>query len=218
MKLRVYRRRYIAAVGGSIVLLAVGAAVLFRPAPKLPASPAATPPAQVVRYSTDTPSEQPPTSSTYHSTAKGIEPKYIKLPTIQAEGYVEAAGLDQHGAVAVPSNIHLAGWYVHTLAPGQNGLSVIDGHVDGKTMKGIFYNVNKLAAGDAFEVDLANGQVEHFTVKRVSQVPVQSAAAALFARDNTIASQLNLVTCGGSFNHAAGAYDDRIIVVAALVQ
>lgn len=215
MQMRGNRRTSIAVVTGIIiVVLAVGLAVLLRPASTSNAP--TTQPKNVVRYSTDTPSEQPATSVTYHSTATGTEPQYIKLPTISVEGYIQAVGLDQHGAVVAPSNIHLAGWYINTLTPGQNGLSIIDGHVDGKTARGIFYTLGTLKAGDAFEVDLANGQVKHFIVKNIAQVPMQSAAAKLFARDNTITSQLNLITCGGSFNRTAGVYDDRIIVVAAL--
>jgi LPXTG-site transpeptidase (sortase) family protein len=168
-----------------------------------------------VHYSTSTPSEKPVTSKTYHSTAVGNQPKYIRLPSIGAEGYIQAVGLDQNGAVAAPNNVSLAGWYANMLAPGQSGLSIIDGHVDGKTTRGIFYDLHKLAAGDAFEVDLANGQVVHFAVKSVRQVAVSDAASQLFARDNDIAGQLNLITCGGTFNHAKGVYNDRVIVVAA---
>ncbi len=212
------RRRILWLGAGACLVVAAG--VLFfvmRPAPKAAAPAAAPQPQNVVTYSTDTPSEEPATVHTYQSKAKGNEPKYITLPSLNAGGYVEAVGLDQHGAVAVPSNINLAGWYVGTLAPGLAGLSVIDGHVNGQKLPGVFADLAKLAAGDTFTVELANGTVHHFTVKSVSQVPADAAGTALFARDNTIASQLNLITCGGEFNRSKGVYQDRIIVVAALV-
>jgi len=200
-------------VCGVLVCLAVVGLLLVKRHSKL-GTTAYTPPKNIVHYSTPTPSEKPVTSKTYHSTAVGNQPKYIRLPSIGAEGYVQAVGLDQNGAVAAPNNVSLAGWYTSMLAPGQNGLSIIDGHVDGKTKPGIFYNLRKLAAGDAFEVDLANGQVVHFKVKSVSQLAASDAASQLFARDNNIAGQLNLITCGGTFNRATGVYNDRIVVVA----
>lgn len=201
-------------VGGSLlVLVAVGIFLPGRAAKPNTAAPF-TRPADVVRYSTPTPSEKPATRHTYHSTAVGDQPQYITLPTIHAEGYIQAVGVDQNGAVAAPTNVTLAGWYANMLAPGKNGLSIIDGHVDGKTAPGIFYNLRKLAAGDPFEVALANGQVVPYRVKSVSQVAAASAASKLFARDTSIAGQLNLITCGGAFNRTSGVYNNRIIVVA----
>ena len=205
-------------VGAAIGFVFVCALLVlwWRFAPKTSAPATAPQPQNVVTYSTNAPSEEPATAQTYRSSATGDQPKYMRLPTIHAEGYIEAVGLDQHGAVAVPSNINLAGWYVNTLTPGQNGLSVIDGHVNGQKLPGVFADLAKLAAEDTFEVELANGIIEHFTVKSVNQVPADTAATTLFSRDNSIFSQLNLITCGGDFDHAKGVYRDRIIVVAAL--
>jgi LPXTG-site transpeptidase (sortase) family protein len=195
-------------------LIAAGLFLSGRAIRQKTATPSARP-VNVIHYSTPTPAETPATSQTYHSTAVGDQPKYMRLPTIGAEGYVQAVGIDQHGAVAAPNNVSLAGWYADMLKPGQAGLSIIDGHVDGKTARGIFYNLHKLAAGDAVEIDLANGQTVHYSVKSVNQVSASDAASKLFERDNSITGQLNLITCGGTFNRTAGAYTDRIIVVAA---
>jgi len=180
-------------------------------APKL--SPA---PTHVVTHSTPTPSEKPVTSTTYHSTATGDQPAYIKLPTLQSEGYIQNVGIDQNGALAAPTDVQLAGWYVNSLSPGQAGLSIIDGHVDGIHAPGIFYHLNKLKVGDSIEVDLANGQAKTFAVQSVQQLPAATATTALFARNYQFASQLNLITCGGIWNNTTHLYADRIVVTAAL--
>jgi len=169
-----------------------------------------------VTQSAAKPSDQPITAATYHSAATGNQPSYIKLPSIGAEGYIQNVGIDQNGAVAAPTNVNLAGWYVNSLSPGQAGLSIIDGHVDGVHSPGVFYHLGKLAMGDSIEVDLANGQKKQFTVRTVRQLPATDAATALFARDYQLPSQLNLITCGGTWNNAAHAYTDRIVVVASL--
>lgn len=215
MRVKLSRRTKIGiAICSTLICLAVVGLYIAKQNYK-PDKPTYTPPKNVVHYSAPAPSEKPVTSKTYHSTAVGNQPKYIRLPSIGAEGYIQAVGLDQNGAVAAPNNVSLAGWYADMLAPGQDGLSIIDGHVDGKTAPGIFHSLHKLTAGDAFEVDLANGQVVHYVVKNMSQVAASDAASQLFARDNTIPGQLNLITCGGTFNRAKGVYNDRVVVVAA---
>lgn len=173
-------------------------------------------PTHVVTHSTLAPSEKAVTPATYHSAAVGDQPSYIKLPTIHAEGYIQNVGIDQNGAVAAPSNVNLAGWYIDSLSPGQPGLSIIDGHVDGIKSPGIFYHLNKLAAGDPIEVDLANGQKKLFTVRSTQQLASDAAATALFGRNYQLSSQLNIITCGGTWNNSTHAYSDRIVVTAAI--
>src|SRR6266403_1231650 len=73
------------------------------------ARPTPAPPTHVVTVSTNQPGEE--SVAPYHSTATGAQPKYLRLPSIQAEGFVQAVGVDQHHQVAVPTNIRLAGWF-----------------------------------------------------------------------------------------------------------
>jgi LPXTG-site transpeptidase (sortase) family protein len=193
-----------------VVVLAAGLVTLLLMRPDQPPKKSSS----VVSYSTDRPSEAPVTPSTYHSTAGPTEPKYIRLPTIGAEGFVQKMGIDQHGAVAAPNNVNLAGWYVDSLSPGEEGLSIIDGHVDGLKGPGIFLKLSKLAPGDSLTVELGNGTLRTFVVKKVSSVSDAQAAKTVFARDYALKRQLNLITCGGSFNRQAHKYTQRVIVVA----
>jgi sortase A len=182
------------------------------PQPKL----APIQPTHVVTTSTDHPSEEPITN--YRSTATGAQPKYLRLPTIQAEGYIQAVGIDQHQQMAVPTNIHLAGWFKDYVIPGNPGLSIIDGHLDGVHKPGIFANLDKLKPRDVFKVELANGKVRQFRVVRVQSVPTAKAAAVLFSQIPGITRQLNLITCGGVFNTSARSYDHRVIVTSRLLE
>lgn len=171
----------------------------------------------VVTRSLDNPSEVAISKETYISTATAGEPSRISLPSIGAEGLVQKVGIDQHQAVAAPTNVHLAGWYVNSLKPGDAGLSVIDGHVDGRTERGIFYNLKKLKPNDIFTVTFGDGVEKQFVVKSLKQVSTADTPDALFAQDPSITNQLNLITCGGSFNQQTRTYDQRTIVVSALV-
>lgn len=170
----------------------------------------------VVVYSTDRPDEEPIKKGEYKSTAGPTEPKYITLPTISSGGYVEKVGVDQNNQIAVPTNINLAGWYIEGLKPGQDGLSIIDGHLDGHKHDGIFKNLAKLKVGDTYQIEKGDGSILTFKVKSVQSMPVAEANSKLFVKDPAIKSQLNLITCGGKFDEAKKQYENRVIVVSEL--
>lgn len=170
----------------------------------------------VVVYSTDKPSEDPIDKKKYQSKAGPNDPKYITLPSINAGGFIEKVGVDQNSQIAVPTNINLAGWYVEALSPGQAGLSIIDGHLDGYKHDGIFINLAKLKTDDAFSVEQGSGKILNYKVKSVQTMPTSEANSKLFNQDPTIKSQLNLITCGGKFDESKKQYPNRVIVVAEL--
>ncbi len=173
--------------------------------------------AQVISATTDTPSEAPLAKDTYVSTAAPSEPKYIRLPSIQAEGFIQKMGIDQNQQIAAPGNVNLAGWYVNSALPGQAGLSIIDGHVDGLTSPGIFKRLGQLKKDDKFVIELGNGSELNYVVASASVVANDQAAGVLFSQDPKVSSQLNLITCGGAFNRASKSYEQRVIITATLL-
>ena len=167
----------------------------------------------VITYSPDKPDETKPDKQTFKWYGQDNDPKYITMPTIKAEGFLQKVGTDQHKQVATPGNIYMAGWFVSTARPGQKGLSIIDGQVNGLQNPGIFKNLGKLKQGDTYTVEFGNGSTKTFKVKRVENVPVAQAADVLFSQDPKTISQLNLITCGGAFNRTIHQYENRIIAV-----
>ncbi len=165
----------------------------------------------VATESTDTPSEQP-VPDNYSVPAD--KPLSIQLPTIKTEGFIQQVGVDKDNQMVVPSNVNMAGWYTKGSLPGDAGLSIIDGHVHGLYAKGIFYSLGRLKAGDAFTVTFGDKSVRRFKIRKVQRVTTKEADTALFVRHNTIAKQLNLITCTGRFDKASKTYDSRVIVVA----
>lgn len=165
-----------------------------------------------ITQSTDKPSEVAPDKDTYKWTGAGDEPKYISLPTISAEGFVQKAGVDQNNQIAVPNNIHMAAWFNQSAKPGKPGLSVIDGHVNGRVNDGIFKNLVKLQDGSIYSVELGNGSVKKFRVFKVETVDLKEANNVLFSQDPKVSSQLNLITCGGSYDSKIHGYTKRVIV------
>lgn len=151
-----------------------------------------------------------------------VEPKYperLHIPAAGSSGCIERVGLDEIGAIAVPSSIYTAGWYVDSALPGQPGLSIIDGHISGYyNENGIFQNLHKLRAGDEFTVELGSGELLRYKVTSARSVPLKEAAKAMMERDTAIESQLNLITCGGNYDQKKKLYDQRVIITSKLLE
>lgn len=113
----------------------------------------------------------------------------------------------------MPSNVHMTGWFVGEAKPGEPGLSIIDGHVQGRYQPSIFKNLHKLRPGDRFTIEFGNYSTKEFEVVSVNSYPTGEAAKHLFYRDESIPSQLNLITCSGVYNRTNQQYDQRLIVV-----
>lgn len=176
--------------------------------------PAQTP---VVTYSTDQPDENKP-GDDYEWQGGPNDPKFIRLPSIETEGYIQNVGVDQNTQVGVPDNVHIAGWFVDTVLPGEKGLSIIDGHVTGRTTDGIFIRIEQLAAGDQFSVEYGDGRLKNFEVLEVTKIEEAKSAGVLFSQNPKVSNQLNLITCGGEFNTQTNQYEDRVIVSSKLVE
>ena len=190
---------------GILLVVAIFAGVLFRDS----GSSAAIP--EVVTESTDDPDETP-IPDDYNWVGKDTEPKYITLPTIKAEGFIQKVAVDQRNEVGVPSNVHLAGWFNKMAIPGEKGLSIIDGHVDGRSEPGIFKNLGKLDVGDSFTIEYGSGDKQNFKVTSKAKATIEDSPAVLFSQDPEQTSQLNLITCGGTYDKSARRYLERIIV------
>jgi LPXTG-site transpeptidase (sortase) family protein len=171
----------------------------------------------VITYSTDTPDESKTNADNYKWNGAPDEPKKIRISKISVDAYVQKAGKDQDNRVAVPNNVHLAGWFNESAKPGQPGYSVIAGHVSGRTTDGVFKQLGLLKNGDEFEVELGNGEIKRYKVIDTKQVKESESASILFSQNPKVKSQVNLITCGGNFNDSTDQYDDRIIVSGELI-
>lgn len=194
-----------------ILLVATGISVyLWYPFNKEDAPKETYKPGDIVTISVDIPSEETPTE---FSVAPDL-PKVITIPAISVKGYIQSVGIDQDGLIAVPTNVHLAGWYINSVRPGEEGLSIMDGHKDGTTLGGIFKNVEKLKKGDNLSIEYGDATIKEFKVVDVKKVSIEDAFDLMYEKREAIERQLNLVSCGGRYNKEKRTYDDRIIVIA----
>jgi hypothetical protein len=124
-------------------------------------------------------------------------------------------GLNADGSVQVPGGTAQPGWYRLGPTPGQIGSAVILGHVDSHLGPGVFFQLRTLAAGDQVDVGLSDGITAHFTVNGVAMYDKQNfPAQRVYGSDGS--STLQLVTCGGVFDHRTGSYLSNIVVYTSL--
>ncbi len=160
------------------------------------------------------PDESVDSARSYHWRGAADEPKKLTINSIEVNAYIQKAGIDQHGKVAVPNNTHLAGWFADSVRPGNSGLSVIAGHVSGRTGGGIFKNLHGVKVGDVIGVELGNGKTVMYKTFQTQSVKEADAASALFSQDPRVTEQLQLITCIGTYDNKADTYDSRLIVSA----
>lgn len=212
---RDYLKRKIIAV--SIAVVGLAAVLLGGGTWQLVPSQPTYQEAEVVTHSTNTPDEQKPSFS-YKWRGQAHDPKKIVIPGIGVDSYLQNVGVDQNREVAVPSNIHMAGWFVDSVLPGERGLSIIDGHLNGVHSDGIFIDLEKVSTGAMYTIEFGDGSVKKFKVKSKQIVDMSNAASVLFSQDPSITHQVTLITCGGNYNQDERMYDKRVIIVSELVQ
>jgi LPXTG-site transpeptidase (sortase) family protein len=143
-------------------------------------------------------------------------PIAVRIPAIGLAVWLTQLGLNANGTVEVPTNVKVPGWFSAGPSPGQVGSAVILGHVDSYQGPGVFFQLRTLQPGDQINVNLADGVVATFKVTSVemyqkTQFPDQQ----VYGSNGS--SELQLVTCGGTFDPQTGHYLSNIVVYSSFV-
>ena len=197
----------------ALVVLGVGALIL---------QPSPDPSRQVLRSTAPTTSTttssrlaSPPHKPVLAGLARSV-PLELMVPSLRIATHIGQLGLQANRQVQVPTSVHTVGWFRLGPTPGQVGSSVILGHVDSYRGPGIFFSLKSLPVGALIEVRLSDGVTAQFRVTSVVQYAKTSFPDNLVYGSATD-RWLNLVTCGGTFNHATGSYESNIVVFSRLV-
>lgn len=171
-----------------------------------------------VVYSESTPDERRTDSACGNYVVPDDQPRKIEIPSVGIDNCIQKVGVDQNGAIAVPSNVHLAGWFVDSAVPGAKGLSIIDGHVLGRYGDAIFVNLHKLVPGNRVNIQMGDLSYKSFEVVDSNNYSVEDAQPKIFEMLGDVDSQLTLITCFGTFDAQSQTYDQRLIVRAKLIE
>jgi sortase (surface protein transpeptidase) len=143
-------------------------------------------------------------------------PLRLIIPSLTINTVVGILGLQADHQVMVPTNTHIVGWYDDGPTPGEIGSAVILGHVDSFTGPGTFFYLKNLKAGSTITVKLADGVVTHFAVTKVVEYSKTAFPDQLVYGSHGTRT-LQLVTCGGTFDHETGHYESNVVVFSRFV-
>jgi sortase (surface protein transpeptidase) len=202
------------------ILLALAGAGAVRVAVSRRHSPPATPPASAagrvdsttttVASGLTTTRRAKPTPATFAPGLKFSPPTELTIPTLGVDSELVRLDRNADGTVQVPESFHVAGWYQHSVSPGQIGPSVFLGHVDSKSGPGIFYGLGRLKPGDTVEVKRSDGRAVTYVITGVRQYP-KTGFPTTDVYGNTPTPTIRLITCGGAFDSATGHYVSNIV-------
>ncbi|MFF5447882.1 class F sortase [Streptomyces sp. NPDC012888] len=160
----------------------------------------------------DPPQAQPDMEVLGHSSVQRI-----RIPSIGVDAPVMTVGLDNEGWIDAPpaQDPNLAGWYVNGISPGQQGSSVIVGHVDNAQGPAVFYGLGSVRKGSRVEVERYDGRTAVFEVYGV-EVFAKDAFPGARVYGDTGHAELRVITCGGAYSKARG-YDGNVVVFARMI-
>jgi LPXTG-site transpeptidase (sortase) family protein len=145
------------------------------------------------------------------------QPTRLIIPKIGVNAPSINLQLKADGTLETPNSATDVGWYRNSPTPGEIGPSVIVGHVDYVQVgPAVFWNLNKLQAGDIFEVQRVDGSTMKFKVDSVKQFS-QSNFPTNEVYGNINYAGIRLITCGGTFNSQTHHYSDNTVVFGSLV-
>jgi LPXTG-site transpeptidase (sortase) family protein len=149
--------------------------------------------------------------------AQVASPVSLTIPLIGVKTSLITLGLAAGGEMQVPSSTTVAGWYTGSPRPGAVGSSVIVGHVDSVSGRGVFFRLPELKAGNDVFVKRADGTTAEFRVTEI-QTYQKDHFPTETVYGPTPDAQLRLITCGGAFDPATRHYLSNIVVYATQVR
>jgi hypothetical protein len=195
----------------SVLLLALGAALIGVPAAGALTSETATRPGHLELGGVTRPVAPAPNQLA----EEPAEPQRIVIDKIGVAAAVETVGLATDGTLATPTDVANAGWYTGSSRPGGKGPAVIVGHVDSADGPAAFARLAELEVGDVVTVENGSGTALPFAVSTVTRHPKQSFPSEAVYGPSPDA-ELRLITCGGRYDTDSGYVDNVVVFARAL--
>lgn len=141
-------------------------------------------------------------------------PVVLRMPRLGLSARIVPVGVGSTGALAVPDDPAVLGWWSGGAAPGDaTGSIVVDGHVDSARYGlGVFAHLQELVVGDKVELSVASGLTTMFAIAGRRSYAKSSLPSSVF--DQSLGERLVLITCGGRFDRRTAHYDDNIVLYA----
>lgn len=144
------------------------------------------------------------------------QPRYLSISKLSVHARVRRLGVKANNELQAPNNIYDTGWYEDSAKPGDAGGAIlIDGHVHGPNIPGVFYGLKTLKAGDNIQIERGDGLKYNFKVVKLQTYDVDKVDMAA-ALTPIIPGKLglNLITCAGQLDQTGNHYEQRLVVFA----
>jgi sortase (surface protein transpeptidase) len=146
------------------------------------------------------------------TSAPAAPPVAVAVPAIGVRARIVPEGIGPGGALDIPPPAQV-GWYSRGPAPGQDGTTVLAGHIDDHGVPGAFLRLSQIQAGATVRVTTATGRVAAYTVTERRMLPQDDLArSGLLSAQG--APELVMISCGGAYDAATHLYLDNIVIVA----
>lgn len=142
-------------------------------------------------------------------------PARVRYPGIKADLPATEVGIAEDGAMEVPEDAAVAGWYRYSSAPSEeSGSTIIAAHAGSiPTPRGPLYDLRDSRVGQSIEIVDTKGATTLWKVADVEQLHKETLDLGPYF-SNTGERKLVLFTCGGRWDKERQSYDDNIIVTA----
>lgn len=142
-------------------------------------------------------------------------PLRVLIPRVGVNARIIPVSVETTGTMEVPADVRTVGWYRFGPSPGLPGSTVLIGHVDSRAAgPGVFFGLSELEPGDRIRVLSSGRRWESFDVVARNLWEKDRLPEQIFSREGD--PVLTLITCGGSFDSAAGRYTHNVVVTAIL--
>jgi sortase (surface protein transpeptidase) len=146
-------------------------------------------------------------------------PLRLLIPAIGVNAPVEQVGVTANGDLGTPAQSPWAntGWYVNGPRPGEQGSSVIDGHLNRPgNAPAVFWRLYQLHAGNEVDVLDSRGRALRFRVLNLAYYTLPDAPYQ-FIFGNNSGKYLNLITCAGDWIRSQHQTTQRLVVYTRLI-
>ncbi|WP_185022788.1 class F sortase [Curtobacterium sp. PhB115] len=157
----------------------------------------------------------PQAAATLPPVRTAAPPTRISVDWAGVTAPVRPEGVDDDGAMALPPDPGVAGWYRFGAAPSSSaGTIVIAAHVDAVGYgTGPFAHLQDVPEGTTVTLTDADGTDTRWRIDSVGLLTKQGLPwASVFRGDGP--RQLVLVTCGGDFDTATHHYESNLLITA----
>ncbi|MFE0805337.1 class F sortase [Streptomyces sp. NPDC058812] len=159
----------------------------------------------------------PPASGKPGKNLPRSKPVRLHIPEISVDAPFTDLAIGANGQLQAPppDDTNLVGWYAKGASPGEEGTSIIAGHVDTKTSAAVFARLGQLEKGDVFHVERADGRKASFVVDGLETFDKDDFPSKRVYGDGDRA-EVRLITCAGDYDRKAKDYTDNLVVFAHL--